>query len=425
MKAPRRRHGIYYGWVQVLTLSVTETISWGILYYAFAVFVTPMEAEFGWSRTQTTGAFSLALLVSGIAAVPAGRWLDRHGARLLMTAGSCAATALVLAWAAVDSLPALYAVWAGIGVAMTATLYEPAFVVVANWFRRYRSRALTVLTFGGGFASVVFIPLADRLVRTEGWRPALVWLAVILAVGTILPHALILRRHPSDLGLLTDGVAADDTGEDGRHQPERSVPAREALRGAGFWWLTASFFLAMAALVAVTVHLIPYLIGRGYDPSFAATAAGLVGVTALPGRLIFTPLGGWLPRRAVTAFLFLLQTASLVVLLLAQSKAGVLLAVALFGAGFGAVTPARAALLADLYGPAAYGSIASVLALFVTGARALAPVGASVVYTWSGGYDPLMWGLVGISAAAAGAVLLVDDQDRSAPAALRSVGIER
>lgn len=89
--------GIYYGWVLVVALGVTETVSYGILSYAFPVFIAPMEAELGWSRTQVTGAFSLAALVAGAAAVPVGRWVDRHGARALMTAGSVLSTLLLLA----------------------------------------------------------------------------------------------------------------------------------------------------------------------------------------------------------------------------------------------------------------------------------------------------------------------------------------
>src|SRR5205814_147055 len=95
---------LYYGWVLVLTLGVTETISWGVLYYGFSVFVVPMQADMGWSRADTTGAFSLALLLSGLAALPVGRWVDQHGTRLLMTVGACAATLLVLGWSTVGSL---------------------------------------------------------------------------------------------------------------------------------------------------------------------------------------------------------------------------------------------------------------------------------------------------------------------------------
>ncbi|CAA9535479.1 MAG: Uncharacterized MFS-type transporter, partial [uncultured Thermomicrobiales bacterium] len=88
----------YYGWVVAGTLAFTETVSWGVLYYAFTVFLVPMQVELGWSAATLTGAYSLALLISGLAAPFVGRWLDRHGPRALMTAGSLLGGLLVLAW---------------------------------------------------------------------------------------------------------------------------------------------------------------------------------------------------------------------------------------------------------------------------------------------------------------------------------------
>ncbi len=164
----------------------------------------------------------------------------------------------------------------------------------------------------------------------------------------------------------------------------------------------------MLGAVALSVHLVPYLIGQGYDTGFAVTTAGLIGIMALPGRIVFTPLGDRIPRSAVTACLFLLQTLALAALLLWRNPAGVFAFVALFGAGFGAITPARAALLADFYGPANYGSISGVLALFVTLARAVAPVGAGLGYDLAGNYEPIFWSLALLAAAGAGAVLIAE-----------------
>jgi MFS family permease len=103
------------GWLLVATLAVTETTSYGVLAYAFGVFLAPMQQDLGWSPTALTGAYALAIVVSGVAAIPVGRWLDRHGARVLMTAGSAAATLLVLAWAHVTDLATFYGIWVGIG----------------------------------------------------------------------------------------------------------------------------------------------------------------------------------------------------------------------------------------------------------------------------------------------------------------------
>ena len=393
----------------LLAVSFTEMISWGVLYYAFTVFVKPMHAALGWSTAELTGAFSLALLCSAAAALPIGGLLDRYGTRWLMTAGSCAAALLTLAWAMVKSLALFYLIWAALGVAMAAVLYDPAFALVAMWFRRKRARALTVLTFIAGFASVIFVPLAGWLVQVQGWRLAVVSLALILALGTIPPHALLLRRRPEDMALAPDGDAApapaDMSSIDRAAEP--SVPIRAALKGGAFWGMAAGFALTTLAAGALTVHLVPYLIDRGYPASAAAGMVGLIGLMSLPGRLVFTMLGERVSRRLVTALLFALQAISLPVLLLAPGVGGVFGFVALFGASFGAITPARAALVADHYGSAHYAKINSVLGLFITGARAIAPVGAGISYDLLGSYALIFWALAGLSALAAGAILLL------------------
>lgn len=372
----------YYGWALVGVLGVTETASYGVLSYAFAVFITPMSADLGWSKAQITGAFSLGALVAGLAAVAVGHWVDRHGARGLMTVGSLLAAVLLALLSGVRSLSAFYLLWGCMGLAMAAVLYEPAFAVVAAWFRARRSRALTVLTFIAGFASIVFVPLATWLVGAHGWRAALLWLAAIYAAATILPHALVLRRRPSDLGLTPDGIGAriGSGGLDAPHSAERSVTARSALQSPSFRWMALAFALASFATTAISVHLVALLLERGHGAAFAAAAMGVLGLMALPGRLIFTPLGSRWSRSRVTASIFALSAIACAILVLVRHPAAVWFFVVLFGAGFGAITPARAALVAERYGPAHYGRIAGTLALILSFARAAAPVGASLVY---------------------------------------------
>lgn len=123
-----------------------------------------MHEEMGWSRTVLTGAYSLGLLVSALAAPLAGLWLDRHGPRGLMTLGSALGSALLLVWASVEDLWAFYLMWAGIGLTMAATLYEPAFAVLAKWFERGRARAFLLVTLAGGLASTIFLPLSAWVV---------------------------------------------------------------------------------------------------------------------------------------------------------------------------------------------------------------------------------------------------------------------
>jgi MFS family permease len=398
---PRR---VFHGWVMVMALGVTATVSYGILAYAFPVFLAPMEAELGWSRVQLTGAYSLASLIAGVAAIPVGRRVDAYGARGVMTAGSVLASLLLLAWARVETLAGFYLIWAGLGAASAAVFYEPAFVVITHWFDRHRARALTLLTFMGGFASVIFVPLATGLVEAHGWRTALVWLAAILALVTVPLHALLLRRHPEDHGLLPDGASPDMDSIPAGERASSGTDVRGAVRSPAFLWLGTAFALSALATTGAVVHLVPLLLERGYSPRFAGAALGTLGLMALPGRLLFTPLGGRFSRTRVTAAIFLLQLVGAVVLLVSTRDAAVWIFVVLFGAGFGAITPARAALVAEFFGRRACGSIGGVMASALALFRAAAPVGASVLYSVAGGYTVV---LATLGAACLGSALAV------------------
>jgi MFS family permease len=376
------------GWAIVGALSVTETVSWGVLYYAFAVFLTPLARALDLSNTQVTGAFSLALVVSGVAGIAVGRWLDHRSPRALMTVASVAGAALVAAWSQVTSPEALYAVWVGIGLVMAAVLYEPAFVVLAKWFTDpvERRRALTALTLVAALASFIFLPLSQALIDAHGWRDALLVLAVVLAVVTVPLHAVVLRRPPH---------AARATAA------RTSASASDALRTASFWLLTGAFFLGTLAGTALVVHLVVYLVREGHDAAFAAFATGLIGIMQIPGRLLFVPLARHARRPVATAVIFLTVAAGIALIVAIEARAGVLAGVVLLGMGNGMTTLARATSIADLYGSAAYGAIAGVAASATTGARAAGPVlGAA----WAAvvGYDALLWTFVALAAIAAG-----------------------
>jgi MFS family permease len=399
MRAARRPR--YYGWTIVWTLAVTETVSWGILFYAFAVFLVPMQRDLGWSPPAITGAYSLALLVAMLLSPPLGRWLDRAGPRLPMTIGSVLGTILLLAWSRVESLPAFYAIWAGIGVALALTLYEPAFAVASTWFVRGRSRALLALTTVAGFASTIFLPLAGWLTERFGWRDALVALAVILGVATIPAHALVLRRRPEDLGLLPDG---EPPAPDRPPVAPEGVSLARALRDPAYWWLTIAFFLGTVAAVAVGVYLIPVLLERGDSLARATVITGLIGAAQAGGRVVVTALNRRAPEPVLATAVFALQAIALALILIPAGLAVTLFAVALLGMGRGGITLLRATLVADRYGRASFASISGIPASAQMAARAIAPVGAGLLVTWLGGYAPMLLTLAALALVATAAI---------------------
>ncbi len=392
------RSAIYYGWIQAAMLSITQLVSWGILYYAFSVLIAPMQAELQWTSAQITGAFSLALLANGVSSLLTGRWLDRHGPRLLMSLGSIAATLLVLVWSQVQSLWMFYILWVAIGISMSAVLYEPAFWVIAKWFSRKRGRALTVVTFGGGLASTVFLPLTNALVVSLSWRMAVMVLAAILATLTILPHALLLRRSPADIGATVDGtplasvpITEHPMSLTAKHnRVVTSTSLQTALRLPSFWIYSLTFALSALAWSGMSVHLIAYSLTRGISASHVAGVASIIGVVQVAGRLVLGPLSDRLSRDTITFVLFLVQALSFLALIILPPEVALWVYVVCFGLGFGVITPLRAALIADVYGTQHYGVINSTMSISASLARAIAPVGVGLLVGVFG-YGPVPW----------------------------------
>src|SRR5262249_54443889 len=319
-------------------------------YYGYPVFLRPMEEALGTSRVASTGAFSLGLAVSALAALPVGRWLDRHGPRALMTLGSCLGTAMCFAGARVDSAPMLYAVWFGMGFAMAATLYEPAFAAVVSWFAlRGRDRALLTLTLAAGLASTIFMPIEAWLLDRLGWRSAITLLAAVLGITTIPIHALVLRRPPAE--------PVDGSRDGSTPGTAPSLTLGVAARTTIFWVLAIAFVVGNFATVSVTVHLIPYLADRGYTPAVSATMIGWMGAMQLPGRLFFVPIAAWLGARWVTAGVFAMQAAALAQLPLALVLRTLAPFVMMLGAANGMSTLARASSIAQIFGARHYGAI--------------------------------------------------------------------
>jgi len=367
---------------------MTETVSYGVLTYAFAVLLVPIQEETGWSAAAITGAYSAALLVSGLVGLQVGRVLDRRP-RLLMTAGSVLAAALMLAWSRVGTLLELYLVFAGLGVAMALVLYEPAFVVVTKWFRLRRKAALTTLTLIAAVSSFIFSPLTERLVAAHGWRDAVAVLAAILAATTIPLHAIVLRPAPLRDGPIRTG----------------SEPGRSAVvRRGGFWLITAAFALSSFVSVAVAVHLVKLLVDGGTTPAFAAFAAGLMGLSQIPGRIVFALAASRLGPAATARSVFAFGAVTLVSLTVDQSRWAVLAFVVGYGMSNGMTTLLRATVIADLYGQASFGAISGVVSAVTLAVRAAAPFVAALIALAPGGSTTLLTALAAMSVAAAFAV---------------------
>lgn len=361
--------GVRGRWPSLLIggLAASQTVGYGVLYYAFSVLIDPIAADLNASTAAVTGALTTSIVIAAAAAVPIGRWLDRHGGRILMTAGSMAAVFSVLVWSQVQQVWQLYAVFVLIGLSAAASLYEAAFpVVVAATDPARRDRALLTVTIVAGFASSIFLPLTGLLLTHLGWRSTLIVLAAVLALFAIPVHAT-----------LVPGRAAVDSD---RHARIEGPAVRDALRDTNFWLLAAAFVAQAAAVSAVGVLLVGYLRHAGHPVTTAATLSGLLGLLSVTGRVVTTGAARRYGMATITAVILAGQAAGVLALAhLAASTAGAAACVVAFGLGFGVATIARPAIVADRYGTSRYATIAATMAVPITLARAFAPLAGAAI----------------------------------------------
>jgi predicted MFS family arabinose efflux permease len=360
-------------------LAVTQTVGYGVLYYAFSVILGPMSSDLEISNATAAGALTVAVLVTGLLSIPVGRRLDARGGHALMTTGSVLGTIAVLAWSQVQTAAQLYAVFVLIGVASAMVLYEPAFaVVVAVTDPGRRAKALLAITLVAGFASSIFIPLTGQLVARLEWRAALLALAVLLAAITVPLHAFTVPRttRSADRADLT------------------------------FWLLAATFVLHGAALAMIAVHLVLYLISLGHPAAVAATLAGLLGLLSVTGRVVTTISTRWLSMATIGGVIFVgLGVAMFLLPVVGRHMSGAIACLVLFGLGFGVGSIAKPAILLDRYGAAGYATIAGTLAAPAVIARAAAPLAGALLAAATGYW--LMVLLVAASCVVAGLLLLL------------------
>ncbi len=199
----------------------------------------------------------------------------------------------VAAWSQVQTVWQLYVVLAAIGLVRATVLYEPAFAVIVRWFHHQRSNALLAVTLVAGFASTVALSTANALTESLGWRDALLVLAAALAVLTVLPRWLVLRRDPADLGLHPDGAAGPppphhgDAGLAQDARPRLRATASWAAKQESFRWYAVAFACQSTAVVIMAVHLVPLLLEYGHDvrPALLAHTFGVVRYATVSGLL--------------------------------------------------------------------------------------------------------------------------------------------
>jgi MFS family permease len=332
-------------WRAVLVLGVTQILTWGTLFYPPVLTMPLIAADHGWSAAFAMGGLSLGLLVAGLVSPRIGAAIDRHGGHRVMPVGSLLGAIGLVALVHADHPAAYLAVWALLGTAMAASLYDSAFATLGRIFGAGARPAITALTLAGGFASTVSWPVTHLLITSLGWRGTYLVYAAALAFVTAPLHAFALPRTRAEPAPRIAGAAAASSAV---------LPASGLV-----FVLVATAFAAYAFVPSgLAAHLLAIFQRLGLDAASVVAIGMLFGPAQVAARLIefvfarnVHPL--WIARFAVGLLV-------LAFVLLATLGLSVPVAAAfavMFGAANGLLTIARGTLPLALFGAAGYGHL--------------------------------------------------------------------
>jgi MFS family permease len=385
-------------WPLIIALGLTQIAGYGSVFYSFALLAGPVQQTLGLPPQSLVGAFSVALLSSGLSAPWVGVLIDRHGGRGVMTAGSVLAGAMLALMSRVQSAQTFYAAWMGIGLAMACILYEPAFAVLTQVHQSRARRAITMVTLLGGFASSVFWPLGQVMIDHWGWRGACLCLALVQWLICAPLHWFSIGRRPA----LPDSPEPEGAARR-RSSPPNADALRQAFREPTFYWLAGAFVSYQFVFSSTAVHLIPMFQAKGLSAVDAAAIGALLGPMQVLGRVVELTFGARMSIARVGGIAVFFMPCAMAWLYAAPGTAWALaLFPLIYGAGNGVMTIVRGALPVELYGAQRYATISGALAAPALISTACGPLVSSMLWSPVSGYGPVALALSTIGLAGAG-----------------------
>jgi MFS family permease len=393
---------LYYGWwvtgacfLFVAARRGSET--------AYGVLLVALVHEFGWERASITGAFSLAMLVAGFLSPLAGRCLDRFDPRLPFGVGVLALGLSALALAAISRVTHLYltmAVLFSLALALLELGTLSAFL--ARWFIRRRALAFGLSQAGQGLGIFVLTPLIGWLITVAGWRTGYALLGAGLLLLLMPVNLLVLRATPQRLGLVPDGDAAPPYPSEGpvRHSRANVTTGTwtlaQARRTRVFWALLLCFYFFPASNQVFHIHLVAHLTDLGIDKLAAAFVLSLVGLSSIPGRLVFGVLTDRYGGIVATQLSFGLSVLAVVLIMLPHAASPfVLYPFAItFGLSLGSRGVTLGALTADTFPGREFGAIYGWITSGQLIGGALGPWLAGLIFDRTGSYQMAFYGCI-------------------------------
>jgi MFS family permease len=380
-----------YRWVILACGALMTCVAIGSM-FSLAVFLQPMSAATGWSRTGISGAMTLDFLVMGAAGFGWGALSDRFGPRPVVLAGAALlGLGLVLA-SGTTSLIAFELTY-GLLVGLAAgAFFAPMIAAATAWFTENRSLAVSLVSAGMGVAPMTISPFARWLISTYDWRTAMMVIGMTAWV-LLIPAALLVRRAPPVKAAASSGPSST-AGE-----PAMSVA--QAFRSPQFIVLATTFFLCCGAHSGPIFHMVSYAIGCGIAPLAAVSIYSLEGLSGLGGRLLLGLLADRYGAKPVLIAGLLVQAGAIACYLTVDRLEQFYALSLVFGTAYGGVMPLYAVLARESFGQRVMGTMFGAMTMASAIGMAFGP--------WAGGrifdaFNSYMWLYIGASTIALAAV---------------------
>lgn len=378
-------------WLLVAAAALGFSVS-AINTYALGLFVAPLQAEFGWSRTQISFGLTASTIVTTLASPFVGLLVDRWGARWLGIGGVifyCGVTAMLGAvGAAIWTWWLLWMVMA-IGTALVKPVVWTT--AVSPRFPDRRGLAFAFVLSGTALSAMTAPIIAEALIGRFGWRTAYPMLGMIWA-AVVLPVLLIWFHHrPHRAPDRADAVATEADG----------IDLRAGYRSRWFAQLLGATFFATLAIMSLIVHFVPLLLDEGYSSASAARLAGMFGVASIIGRIGMGLLLDAMRATLAGAVMLLLPAIACALLLSGVTPVTALAAAMLLGLALGGELDVSAYLSARYFGQRHFGALFGAITSMLSLGTGIGPLLAGYVFDRTGSYDLWLWLMIPASMVAA------------------------